>query len=118
VGFQARLGQLVQQVEGAVACALLGADGIPLGQQGAELEAAWVEWGPVLQKARTAADALGSGALEELSVQAGGMWVLMRPVGAGHHLALVVRAGGNPGKGRFLLRLHAPEVAAELAQLS
>ncbi len=124
MGFEARLGQVVQQVEGAVACALLGGDGMPLWQHvaaapaGVDLEAAYVEWGTVLGHAQAAAASLGGGALEELSVQVGGLWVLLRPVGAGHHLMLAVRPGGNPGKGRFLLRLCAPEVGAELSLLS
>ena len=120
MGFEARLEQLLGEVDGAVASALVGSDGLPLGQRvapggaGVELEAALVEWGAVLARARHAAAALGAGGLEELSVQAGGWVVLLRPVAEGYHLLLVLRPGGNTGKGRFLLRLYAPEVAAEL----
>jgi predicted regulator of Ras-like GTPase activity (Roadblock/LC7/MglB family) len=120
VGFEARLEQLLGEVEGAVASALVGADGLPLGQRvaaggaGVEFDAALVEWGAVLAQARAAAAALGAGGLEELSLQVGGLWVLMRPVSGEYHLLLAVRPGGNPGKGRFLLRLFAPGLAAEL----
>jgi len=124
VGFEARLSQLVHQVDGAVACAVLGVDGIPVAQhvagspEGLDLESSAVEWGAVLGQAQAAAARLGGGPLEELSLQVGGLWVLLRPVGGGHHLLLVGRMPGNPGKGRFLLRLHAGEVAAGLALLS
>jgi hypothetical protein len=118
---QQRLECLAQGVEGALGAALLGDDGMPLCQWtagGAEpdVEAGWVESLPVVSLARQACGP--DGGLEALTLQAAGRWTLVSVVDGRHHLVLSLRPGGNAGKGRYLLRLHAPDFRREVAALA
>ncbi|MEN9798609.1 MAG: hypothetical protein RL653_2305 [Pseudomonadota bacterium] len=117
---QERLEALARGVEGAVGAALLGEDGVPLCQwmavgAGVEVEAGWVECLPLVALARQVGGA--EGGLEGLTVQAARCWTLVSVVDDRHHLVLSLAPGGNAGKGRYLLRLHAPEFRREVAAL-
>jgi hypothetical protein len=122
VTLQERLEVVGRGVEGALGAALLGDDGMPLcqwtaaGVAQAEEEAAWVECLPVVALARQVCGA--EGGLEALTLQSAGRWTLVGAVDERHHLVLSLRPGGNAGKGRFLLRLHAPEFRREVAALA
>ena len=119
---EARLEALVRAVEGAAGAALMGDDGLPLAAHvggsvpGVDLEASWVECVALLAEARRVA-ALAGG-LEGLTLQAGGLSWVVAAVDARHHLVLSLGPGGNAGKGRYLLRLQAPEFRREVAALS
>jgi predicted regulator of Ras-like GTPase activity (Roadblock/LC7/MglB family) len=120
MAFLPHLKSVVEQVDGAVACSVMGFDGIPVEthQAGAlddiELNNTWVEYGNVLTQLKTAAEILKTGGVQEVSVNAEKVVTLMRLVTDEYFLVLAMKPTANYGKGRYALRLAAPKVKAEL----
>ncbi len=120
MAFLAHLEAVVNQVPGALACSVMGVDGIPVethqagGAAELDLQSAWVEYANVLSQLRTAAEALRTGAVSEVSVSSERVVTLMRLISPEYFLALAMRPEGNQGKGRYILRITAPRVKAEL----
>jgi predicted regulator of Ras-like GTPase activity (Roadblock/LC7/MglB family) len=126
VGFAEHLKAVVSGVDGAIACSLMGFDGItvetyqapaPAAQEASarlELNNAWVEFANLLSQLRNVADTLKTGTVAELSVNTDRCLTLMRMVSPEYFLVLGMTPGANYGKGRYVLRLTAPLVAKEL----
>jgi len=57
---------------------------------------------------------LKTGAVTELSVNSDKVLTIIRLVSQDYFLVLALRAEGNYGKGRYVLRVTAPKVRAEL----
>ncbi len=116
--FQQLLEDALQQVDGALACGLMGFDGIPvetaLGDRsrvdaptlGTELS------GHILGLARTM-DALRIGPMGELSLQTARLWVVARVLNQNYFLLMFLEPGANLGKARYLLRMLAPKIRRE-----
>jgi predicted regulator of Ras-like GTPase activity (Roadblock/LC7/MglB family) len=120
MSFRAHLESVVNQVDGALACSVMGFDGISVetyqkDEAGAlELNGAWVEYANLLTQLKNAADVLKTGAVTELSVNSEKVLTIIRLVSPDYFLVLAMRAEGNYGKGRYVLRVTAPKVRAEL----
>jgi predicted regulator of Ras-like GTPase activity (Roadblock/LC7/MglB family) len=120
MSFRAHLESVVNQVDGALACSVMGFDGIAVEtyqkDDAAELElsGAWVEYANLLTQLKNAAEVLKSGNVTELSVNSDKVLTLIRMVSPEYFLILALRAEGNYGKGRYVLRVTAPKVRAEL----
>jgi predicted regulator of Ras-like GTPase activity (Roadblock/LC7/MglB family) len=120
MSFLPHLEAVVSQVEGAVACSVMGFDGIAVethqkeGAGDLELATAWVEYANVLAQLRSAAEALKTGAVQEVSINSDKVLTLMRLVSPEYFLVLAIKPEGNFGKARYALRLTAPKVKAEL----
>jgi predicted regulator of Ras-like GTPase activity (Roadblock/LC7/MglB family) len=124
VSFSEHLKSVVSSVEGAIACSVMGFDGIPIETLQAdahaatsselELQTAWVEFGNVLSQLKNVAGSLKTGAVAELSVNTEKCITLMRMVNAEYFVVLGLTPQGNYGKGRYALRLAAPLLAKEL----
>jgi predicted regulator of Ras-like GTPase activity (Roadblock/LC7/MglB family) len=120
MSFRTHLESVVNQVDGALACSIMGFDGIAVDtlQKDAaaelELQAAWVEYANVLSQLKSAAELLKTGAVAEVSVNTERVLTLMRMVTPEYFLVLALRAEGNYGKGRYVLRITAPRIKAEL----
>jgi predicted regulator of Ras-like GTPase activity (Roadblock/LC7/MglB family) len=120
MAFLPHLKSVVEQVDGAVACSVMGFDGIPVETHEAgavddvELNNTWVEYGNVLAQLKTAAELLKTGSVQEVSVNAEKLLTLMRLVNEDYFLVLAMKPTANYGKGRYALRLAAPKVKAEL----
>jgi predicted regulator of Ras-like GTPase activity (Roadblock/LC7/MglB family) len=120
MSFLTHLESVVNQVEGALACSVMGFDGISVETYqkpdagDLELSTAWVEYANVLGQLKTAAEVLKTGAVSEVSVNTERVLTLMRMVSPDYFLVLAMRADGNYGKGRYVLRVTAPKVRAEL----
>ncbi|HTE17226.1 MAG TPA: hypothetical protein VK689_02465, partial [Armatimonadota bacterium] len=110
----------VNQVDGALACSVMGFDGISVEtfqkDEAGELElnGAWVEYANLLTQLKNAADVLRTGAVTELSVNSDKVLTIIRMVSPEYFLVLALKAEGNYGKGRYVLRVTAPKVRAEL----
>ncbi len=115
--FQQLLNEALEQVEGSVACALMGFDGLPVetvhrpgdvdeATLGTELA------GHISGLSRTLAS-LGIGPMAELSFQTGTLWATIRVLSSDYFLVLLMQPGANQGKGRYLLRTLAPRVRQE-----
>jgi predicted regulator of Ras-like GTPase activity (Roadblock/LC7/MglB family) len=124
MAFSDQLSTIVTSVDGAIAVSIMGFDGIaietkqvPALEQTAtalELQNAWVEFGNVLGQLKQAAQTLKTGPIAELSVNTEKLVTLMRLVTPEYFVVLALTPAGNYGKGRYALRIAAPQLAKEL----
>jgi predicted regulator of Ras-like GTPase activity (Roadblock/LC7/MglB family) len=124
MAFLPHLESVVTQVDGAIACSVMGFDGIAVetfqAPQSAdlasqiELSSAWVEYGNTLSQLKTGADLLKAGAVSEVSINTEKLITLMRMVTPEYFVVLALTPEGNYGKGRYVLRVTAPKLKAEL----
>jgi predicted regulator of Ras-like GTPase activity (Roadblock/LC7/MglB family) len=121
--FAEHLKSIVQQVDGAIACSVMGFDGIAveteprdLPESAAELDlqAAWVEFANLMSQAKNTAETLKTGKVAELSINSEKVITLLRMVNQDYFLVLGLLPTGNYGKARYVLRVTAPKVAKEL----
>ncbi len=109
----------VEQVDGALASVVMGVDGIAVeefSRQGAGLDVQTLgtEYSSALAEVQRTSDSLQRGKVEEVSITTDGGVVLMRPVSAEYFVVLVISAGGNLGKGRYVLKRAARALAEEM----
>lgn len=120
MSFRQHLQDVCQGVEGAVACTLIGLDGIEvdswLGEVPPELglKSLLVEYSGVLRTLRDAVETNHAGELSEMSIRTDRLVTVARAVSPDYFLAVALRPEGNEGKARYLLRIAAPKVKAEL----
>ncbi|MDX2009766.1 MAG: hypothetical protein SFW67_06235 [Myxococcaceae bacterium] len=121
--FAEHLKSIVQQVDGAIACSVMGFDGIaveteprdmPESAAELDLQAAWVEFANLMSQAKQTAETLKTGKVAELSINSEKVITLLRMVNQDYFLVLGLLPSGNYGKARYVLRLTAPKVAKEL----
>ena len=124
--FRACLKTICTSVEGAVAATLMGVDGLPVEtvEQGGALNengdpvdvgSLLVEYSSVLGQVRRSAQVFAAGGLEEVSIRSERLTTIIRPVTDEYFLALALLPTANFGKGRYLLRLHAPGLVSDLS---
>jgi predicted regulator of Ras-like GTPase activity (Roadblock/LC7/MglB family) len=120
VSFLPVLQDVVRSVDGAMACSVMGFDGIAVeshqveGAPDLDLQSTLVEYAAVLAQARNAAQLLKTGAVSEVSINSDHVLTIMRLVTQEYFLVLALSSGGNYGKGRYALRIAAPRIRAEL----
>jgi predicted regulator of Ras-like GTPase activity (Roadblock/LC7/MglB family) len=120
MSFRTHLESVVNQVDGALACSVMGFDGISVETHqkeeasDLELNGTWVEYANLLSQLRQAAEALKTGEVQEVSVNSERVLTLMRLISPEYFLILALRTDGNYGKGRYVLRMIAPKIRAEL----
>src|SRR5205823_5580274 len=124
MAFLPHLESIVTQVDGAIACSVMGFDGIavetfqaPSAADAAlalELTSAWVEYGNTLGQLKSGADLLKTGAVSEVSINTDKLITLMRMVTPEYFVVLALKPEGNYGKGRYVLRVTVPKLKAEL----
>lgn len=120
MGFREHLQDVCKGIDGAVACSLMGVDGIEVDthlvaeEAGLDVKSLLVEYSSLFRNARDAAGAHEAGELAELSVNTGRLWTVARLVSPDYFMAVALRPEGNLGKARFLLRITAPKVRSEL----
>ncbi|MEI7704562.1 MAG: hypothetical protein WCK73_08165 [Deltaproteobacteria bacterium] len=119
MGFREHLQEVCRGVDGAFACSLMGMDGIEVdghveSDGGVDVQSMMVEMTGILRTAREAALAHRAGGLEEFSVGTERLLTIGRLVSPDYFMVVALRPEGNQGKARYLLRIAAPRVAAEL----
>ena len=123
MGFLSLLEGVMKDVPGAVACTVMGYDGISVethqspeaaAAEELELSATWVEYANVLTQLKSAAEMLKTGSVTEVSINTERLITLMRMVSPEYFLVLALKPEGNYGKARYVLRVTAPKVKAEL----
>ena len=119
--FREILGRVLQDTPGAVGITLMGFDGIAIDSCEADdpgivsPSAAAIELGAIASQLKTVAVGLGAGDVREVTVHTGELITVLRPVTEEYFLALSLLPHGNTGKGRYLMRIASPKLAAELA---
>jgi predicted regulator of Ras-like GTPase activity (Roadblock/LC7/MglB family) len=119
MSFRAHLEQIVNQVEGAVACSVMGFDGISVDtlqskDPGVDLSALLVEYGSILTLVKEAAEGLQAGSISEVAINSDKLYTIAHLLTPEYYLVLALSPDGNYGKGRYALRVAAPRVRAEL----
>jgi len=119
MGFREHLQDVCKGVEGAVACSLMGVDGIEVdthqaGEAEVDVKSLLIEYSNLFRSAREAAGAHDAGGVAELSVNTEKLLTVARLVSPEYFMAVALRPDGNVGKARYLLRITAPKVRSEL----
>ena len=120
MSFRTQLEQVLHQVEGAIACSVMGFDGMAVDTQQVQqiedldLASLLVEYGGILVRLKEAASALQAGDVSEISINTEKLITIARMLSPEYYLVLALTPEGNYGKGRYALRVAAPKVKAEL----
>jgi predicted regulator of Ras-like GTPase activity (Roadblock/LC7/MglB family) len=120
MSFRPHLQHVCDQVEGAVACSLMAVDGIEVETHLSQPEAAvdlktlLVEISGLCRTAGDAASATQAGGLDELVVSTEKLTAVVRVLSPEYLLMVALRPGAIQGKARYLLRVTAPKVKAEM----
>jgi len=120
MSFLTHLESVVNQVDGALACSIMGFDGIAVEthqkDEAGELDltTTWIEYANLLTQLKSAAELLKTGTVSEVSINSDKVLTLMRLVTPEYFLVVTLKAEGNYGKARYVLRITAPKVKAEL----
>jgi predicted regulator of Ras-like GTPase activity (Roadblock/LC7/MglB family) len=119
MGFREHLQEVCRGVEGALACSLMGVDGIEVDthvEEGGALDvkSLLVEYSGIFRTAREAAEAHDAGAISEVSIQTEKVLAVARLVSPEYFMVVALTPEGNFGKARYLLRVTAPKLVAEL----
>jgi predicted regulator of Ras-like GTPase activity (Roadblock/LC7/MglB family) len=120
MGFREHLQSICKACEGAFACSLMGIDGIEvdtLVEEGApelDVRPLLIEYSGLFRNAREAAEQHGAGETAELYVETEKVLTVARMVSPEYYMVVALTPGGNLGKARFLMRVTAPKLRAEL----
>jgi predicted regulator of Ras-like GTPase activity (Roadblock/LC7/MglB family) len=120
MSFRTHLEHVLSQVEGAVACSVMGFDGMAIDTQqvseveGLDLSATLIEYGSVLGKLKEAAASLQAGQVSEVAINTERLSTIARLLTPDYYIVLALKPDGNYGRGRYALRIIAPKVKAEL----
>jgi predicted regulator of Ras-like GTPase activity (Roadblock/LC7/MglB family) len=120
--FRENLQKLVNRLDGGVAGVLMGFDGITVdsyvrdGQSGhaADIQTVGMEFGHLVGQVRAATERLELGGLREVTIRTDKLVVVMLLLTKEYFLACGILPSGNVGKARYLARLAAPQMRAEL----
>ena len=119
MGFREHLQSTCKSCEGALACSLMGVDGIEVdtyveGGGDLDVKSLLVEYSGLFRSAREAAEAQAAGGIVELCVESEKVLTVARLVSPEYYLVVALSPGGNLGKARYLLRVTAPRLRSEL----
>jgi predicted regulator of Ras-like GTPase activity (Roadblock/LC7/MglB family) len=112
----------VEKLDGGVAAVLMGFDGITVdsyataGHDDAlpDIQTLAMEFAHLIAQARRTLMSLDAGALEEFSLRAEALTLVVRVLTQEYFLACAVLPSGNVGKARYLMRMTAPALRADL----
>jgi predicted regulator of Ras-like GTPase activity (Roadblock/LC7/MglB family) len=120
MGFREHLQEVVQSVDGAVACSLMGVDGIEVdthlvdGAGAVDVRNLLIEYSSLFRFAREAAETHQAGEVSEISIQTDRITAVARLVTPEYFMVVALRPEGNFGKARYMLRITTPKLKAEL----
>jgi predicted regulator of Ras-like GTPase activity (Roadblock/LC7/MglB family) len=119
MAFREHLQDVCQHVDGAVACSLMGVDGIEVdthleGSGEVDVKSLLVEYSGLFRTAREAAEAHEAGGVAELSIHTDKLLTVARLVSPEYFMVVALTPEGNFGKARYLLRITAPKLRSEL----
>jgi predicted regulator of Ras-like GTPase activity (Roadblock/LC7/MglB family) len=117
--FKEALQNVVEGTQGGLAGLLMDFEGIPLetyttDQAPFDIEVVGAEISVVVKAIQRASEMLDAGETKEVAFKSERMVTLIRVINESYFLALSLAPDGNFGKGRYLLRITAPKLQAEL----
>ena len=117
--FKEALQTAVDRTDGGVAGLLMDFEGIPVESYSREasafdIEAVGAEVSVVVKAIQRASEMLEAGDTREVAFKSEKMVTLIRVINDSYFVAMTLVPDGNFGKGRFMLRLLAPQLKSEL----
>jgi predicted regulator of Ras-like GTPase activity (Roadblock/LC7/MglB family) len=119
--FRESIEKLLNGIEGAVSCALMGFDGITVdisskeaAAGGPDIQTLSMEFAHLIAQARRTLESVDAGALEEFTLRTDKMTLVVRLLTPQYFLACAILPAGNLGRARYLMRLTAPALRADL----
>ena len=117
--FTEHLKKLVDRVDGGVGSLIMGLDGIAVDtyvREGEKIDANTIgmEFSFILTQVRKAAEILEVGQLDEFTIRAEGLTLVIRMLNEEYFLAALLHRDANFGKCRFMMRIVAPRLIEEL----
>ncbi len=115
--FTEHLKKVVDNVDGSMAALIMGLDGIAVedyARDGGDIQTIGMEFSFILTQIRKAAEILEIGGLKEIAIKAEQLTVAIRMLNDEYFLAVTLKADGNLGKARFLMRVVAPRLLDQL----
>lgn len=117
--FKEALQSAVDRTDGGVAGLLMDFEGIPVESYSREasafdIEAVGAEVSVVVKAIQRASEMLEAGETREVAFKSEKMVTLIRVINDSYFVAMTLVPDGNFGKGRFMLRLLAPQLKSEL----
>ena len=121
--FRESLQRMVDRLDGGVAGILMGFDGISVesytkdgedGEDGLDIQTVGMELAHAIVQIRKAADNLDVGSLRELTLKADNLVILIYLLNEEYFIACALKPEASFGKARYLMRLLAPQIQAEL----
>jgi predicted regulator of Ras-like GTPase activity (Roadblock/LC7/MglB family) len=117
--FKEALEKIVEGTQGGLAGLVMDFEGIPLetysrSESEFDIEVVGAEVSVVVKAIQRASEMLEAGEAQEVAFKTERMVTLIRIINDTYFLALALEPGGNFGKGRYLLRLAAPQLKTEL----
>jgi predicted regulator of Ras-like GTPase activity (Roadblock/LC7/MglB family) len=122
--FRESLQHMVDRLAGGVAGILMGFDGISVdsytkagedeGEDGVDIQTVGMELAHAVGQVRKAAEQLDVGQLHELTLKADKLVVLVCLLNDEYFIACAFKPEASFGKARYLMRLLAPQIRAEL----
>jgi predicted regulator of Ras-like GTPase activity (Roadblock/LC7/MglB family) len=119
--FRESIEKLLNGIEGAVSCALMGFDGITVdisskeaAAGGPDIQTLSMEFAHLIAQARRTLESVDAGALEEFTLRTDKMTLVVRLLTPQYFLACAILPNGNLGRARYLMRLTAPALRADL----
>lgn len=119
MGFREHLQSICKSCEGALACSLMGVDGIEVdthvqGGGDVDVKSLLIEYSGLFRSAREAAEAHAAGGITELFIETEKVLTVARLISPEYYMVVALSPGGNLGKARYLLRVTAPRLRSEL----
>ena len=120
--FRENIKQLVEKLDGGVAAVLMGFDGISVdsyaktGYDGAlpDIQTLAMEFAHLIAQARRTLVSLDAGALEEFTLRAEALTLVVRVLTQEYFLACAILPTGNVGKARYLMKVTGHALRADL----
>ena len=117
--FSEQLKKVVDNVDGGLAGVIMGLDGIAVEtyvRDGAkaDINTIGMEFSFILTQVKKAAEILEVGNVQEISIKAEQLTLVIRMLSEDYFLAVGIGPSGNYGKCRFLMRLAGIRLADEL----
>lgn len=117
--FADTLRKVVDHVDGAIAAVVMGFDGIPVESyvrqnDRIDVNTVGMEFSFILTQCKKAGESLQVGALEEFSVKAQRLTLICRMLSPQYFVAIAMSPEGNFGKARYLARVNAATLSAQL----
>lgn len=116
--FKEALQGAVESTDGGLAGLLMDFEGIPVESysrdRAFDIEAVGAEVSVVVKAIQRATEMLEAGDTREVSFKSDKMVTLIRVINDSYFVAMTLAPEGNFGKGRYMLRLLAPQLKTEL----